>query len=531
MERNEAESLLRTAVGDSTVKFREGQWEAIDALVNQRRKMLVVQRTGWGKSSVYFISTRILRDIGAGPTLIVSPLLALMRNQIEAARRLGIRAETINSSNTSEWESVKGLVLQNKVDALLISLERLSNEGFIEDVLLPIADRIGLLVVDEAHCISDWGHDFRPDYRRIVGILQQMPPNMPVLGTTATANDRVTGSPSQWLEGWSHKKITCERIEALLNRGMTLALSVEKWKRSGLWVMTRSDNDYPQRIKDRLGPSKSPHILFGCGNRRLLQDDGNVLAVVGSRDADDIDLAYSRDLGKKAANSGWLVVSGGARGVDEAAMLGALDAEGTVIGALADSLLKTSLSKKYLRHLMDNNLVLVSPFNPESGFNVGNAMGRNKYIYCMSDAAVVVRSDTKGGTWRGAEENQKNNWVPIWVKHTDDGNHRIVQRGANWLPHCIDEVDLSTLTNAEKGTLEPPKPSANNGANHPNGVPDSFYGFFLLMAERECSDSPKTVEQLYKNGNSTKPNSGSGSIRPPKTIRLRNWRTPRAIGG
>ena len=310
-------------------------------------------------------------------------------------------------------------------------------------------------------------------------------------------SDLLTGNPSQWLEGWSNKRVTCERIEALLNRGMTLALSVEKWERSGLWVMTRSDEDYPQRIKDRLGPGKSPHILFGYGNRRLLQDSGSVLAVVGSRDADETDLAYSRNLGQKAANSGWSVVSGGARGVDEAAMLGALDAEGTVIGALADSLLKTSLSKKYLRHLMDNNLVLVSPFNPESGFNVGNAMGRNKYIYCLSDTAVVVRSDTKGGTWRGAEENQKNNWVPIWVKHTDDGNHRIVQRGANWLPNSIDEFDLSALTDTEKDAPEPPKPSTDNGAHPLNDISDmSFYDFFLRYAQRLCSDSPKTLDDF-----------------------------------
>ncbi len=311
-------------------------------------------------------------------------------------------------------------------------------------------------------------------------------------------SDLLTGNPSQWLEGWSHNRITCERIEALLNRGMALALSVEKWERSGLWVMTRSDPDYPQRMKDRLGRSKSPHILFGCGNRRLLQDHGNVLAVVGSRDADDIDLAYSRNLGKKAANSGWSVVSGGARGVDEAAMLGALDAEGTVIGALADSLLKTSLSKKYLRHLMDDNLVIVSPFNPEAGFNVGNAMGRNKYIYCLSDAAVVVRSDTKGGTWRGAEENQKNNWVPIWVKHTDDGNHRIVQRGANWLPQSIEDIDVSALIETPISLPEPVDPYTDNGANPANNIPGSFYEFFLLMAERECSASPKTIEQLYE---------------------------------
>ena len=311
-------------------------------------------------------------------------------------------------------------------------------------------------------------------------------------------SDLMTGNLSQWVEGWSHKRITCERIEALLNRGMTLALSVEKWERSGLWVMTRSDDDYPQRIKERLGPGKSPHILFGFGNRKLLEDDGNVLAVVGSRDADDTDLAYSRSLGRKAANSGWSVVSGGARGVDEAAMLGALDAEGTVIGVLADSLLKTSLSKKYLNHLLDDNLVLVSPFNPEAGFSVGNAMGRNKYIYCLSDAAVVVRSDTKGGTWRGAEENQKNNWVPIWVKHTDDGNHRIVQRGAKWLPQIIDEVNFSTLVEAPKATPESVAPSTDNGASPASGISGmDFYDFFLLKAEQECSDSPKTVDQLH----------------------------------
>jgi len=182
---------LRTAVDNTRAQFRKGQWEAIDALANRRQKILVVQRTGWGKSLVYFISTRILRDRGAGPTIIVSPLLALMRNQIEAARRLSICAETINSTNRNEWQRVQEQILANQVDAVLISPERLANEHFREEVLRPVADRVGLLVVDEAHCISDWGHDFRPDYRRLVNILQQMPPNMPLLGTTATANDRV----------------------------------------------------------------------------------------------------------------------------------------------------------------------------------------------------------------------------------------------------------------------------------------------------------------------------------------------------
>lgn len=186
-----AEALLRRAVGDPEAGFRDGQWEAIDALANHRRKLLVVQRTGWGKSSVYFISTRMLRNRGAGATVIVSPLLALMRNQIDAADRLGIRAETINSTNRNDWPKIKQSILGDRIDAVLVSPERLSNEAFVDEVLLPVADRIGLLVVDEAHCISDWGHDFRPDYRRLLGVLRQMPPNTPVLGTTATANNRV----------------------------------------------------------------------------------------------------------------------------------------------------------------------------------------------------------------------------------------------------------------------------------------------------------------------------------------------------
>lgn len=176
---------------DPAVDFRHGQWEAIDALVNRRERLLVVERTGWGKSTIYFIATRILRTNGLGPTLIVSPLLALMRNQIDAAERLGISALSINSTNRQMWPELQRSILADEADALLVSPERLANDEFVENVLLPIAGRIGMLVVDEAHCISDWGHDFRPDYRRLVNILQRMPDNMPILGTTATANNRV----------------------------------------------------------------------------------------------------------------------------------------------------------------------------------------------------------------------------------------------------------------------------------------------------------------------------------------------------
>ncbi|MDU9389925.1 RecQ family ATP-dependent DNA helicase [Pseudomonas sp. zfem002] len=200
MNRNEAERLLQKALNNNTSQFRDRQWESIDALVNHNKKLLVVERTGWGKSAVYFISTRILRDQGKGPTLIVSPLLALMRNQIAAAERLGIRAVTINSTNQQHWRAAKQAVQAGNVDCLLISPERLANDDFVENTLQPIADRIGLMVIDEAHCISDWGHDFRPDYRRIVNIMKFLPANTPVLCTTATANDRVVEDIRQQFE-------------------------------------------------------------------------------------------------------------------------------------------------------------------------------------------------------------------------------------------------------------------------------------------------------------------------------------------
>ncbi|MCI0464293.1 MAG: RecQ family ATP-dependent DNA helicase [Gemmataceae bacterium] len=183
--------LLRQAVGDPAADFRDGQWEAIEALVQHRARLLLVQRTGWGKSAVYFLSTRLLRDLGAGPTLLVSPLLALMRNQIDAAARLGVRAETVNSTNREDWGEVDRRLHANEIDVLVVSPERFANDEFLTGMLLPHAARVGLFVVDEAHCISDWGHDFRPDYRRIVRILERLPANVSVCTTTATANNRV----------------------------------------------------------------------------------------------------------------------------------------------------------------------------------------------------------------------------------------------------------------------------------------------------------------------------------------------------
>ena len=188
--RERAEAVLATLAGPSA-RLREDQWTAIHALVAERRRALVVQRTGWGKSAVYFVATALLRAEGAGPTVIVSPLLALMRNQIDAAARAGIRAATVNSANTSDWERTYAAVDAGEVDVLLVSPERLNNPDFRDRVLPRLTASAGMLVVDEAHCVSDWGHDFRPDYRRLRALIAELPEGIPVLATTATANDRV----------------------------------------------------------------------------------------------------------------------------------------------------------------------------------------------------------------------------------------------------------------------------------------------------------------------------------------------------
>lgn len=190
MQQEQARVLLRQMLG-ADAQFREGQWEAIDAAANRRERLLIVQRTGWGKSIVYFLAAKILRDAGAGPSLLVSPLLSLMRNQLLAAERIGIRAATIHSENLDQWEEVEAGLKANRIDLLMVSPERLGNAEFLHTVLPTVEGNLGMFVVDEAHCISDWGHDFRPDYRRMVRVLRVLPPGLPVLCTTATANNRV----------------------------------------------------------------------------------------------------------------------------------------------------------------------------------------------------------------------------------------------------------------------------------------------------------------------------------------------------
>jgi len=222
-----------------------------------------------------------------------------------------------------------------------------------------------------------------------------------------------------------------ERLMALLARGGALALSVEKWVNKGLWVMSRSDADYPQRLKTRLGRT-APPLLYGAGNRQLLEQGG--LAILGSRNSAARALAFTRRIAGMCARQGMPVLSGAARGVDSEAMQAALDAGGVVVGVLADSLLKAAVGRNYRQAVRNGNLVLVSACDPEAGFTVGNAMGRNKYIYALSDYALVVSAALgEGGAWSGAVKNLAKRWVPLFVWIDDEslpGNQRLRDMGA-----------------------------------------------------------------------------------------------------
>ncbi len=234
------------------------------------------------------------------------------------------------------------------------------------------------------------------------------------------------------LEQWQDpkRKVTAERLQYLLGRGMAMGQAIEKWQSAGIWILTRSDSEYPVRLKKRLGEA-APAVLFGVGQKALLNAGG--LAVVGSRKIGNTESRFTEVVAKQAAAEGLNLVSGGARGVDETAMLAALEIEGTTVGILANDLFKSALSGKWRKHLKSEQLALVSPFYPEARFQVGSAMGRNKHIYCLSDYALVVRSEQgSGGTWAGAIENLKKQWAPLFVACPSDadGNAALIEMGA-----------------------------------------------------------------------------------------------------
>ena len=297
-----------------------------------------------------------------------------------------------------------------------------------------------------------------------------------------TPADLTTGDLAKRLVGWTDKDVSLQRLTALLDRGTALGLSMDRWERSGLWVMVRSDADYPQRLKSKLS-IQSPPILFGCGNRELLADGISTLAVVGSRNTTNENIDYSQEVGRLAAEKEFLVVSGGAKGVDEAAMLGALKAEGTAIGVLADGLLKGALSAKYHSHLMNDDLALISPFNPEADFNSGLRMSRNKLIYCLSTFALVVHAELgNGGTWTGALENLDHNWAHLWVKKdtSSRGNWALAGQPDAGQVESLDKVgdlfDHYRSSEKEMGVFE----------------------YFLKRIRPFCSERPRTRDELIQ---------------------------------
>lgn len=268
------------------------------------------------------------------------------------------------------------------------------------------------------------------------------------------------------LGDWNDAKVPATRIAQLLERSAALAMSVERWQRAGLWIISRSDTAWPRRLRARNGMT-APPILFGVGNPALLQAGG--VAIVGARDVDGADVDFTGRLGATVAGQAANVVSGGARGVDEAAMLGALAVEGTALGVLADSLLRAATSSRYRKFLMDGNLALTSPFNPEAGFSVANAMARNKYVYCLADAAVVIASaKDKGGTWAGATENLRHGWAPLWVKPDTvyPGNAELLRQGGMPLPD-LESLEVAALAAASStrttatGLLDDPPEAAD----------------------------------------------------------------------
>ncbi len=315
------------------------------------------------------------------------------------------------------------------------------------------------------------------------------------------------------LTEWKDPSVTLPRIESLLERGGALGLALERWQRVGLWVITRADEDYPERLKQRLR-SHAPPVLFGCGDKKILKHGG--LAVVGSRDANENDLIFTDYIGSKAAEQGYAIVSGGARGVDQRAMFSALQNDGKAIGVLADSLLRSATSAKYRNSLLSGNLVLVSPNNPDLGFDVGKAMSRNRYIYCLGDAAIIISSRAgKGGTWNGALEGVKEGWVPVWVKpssYTASGNSDLVAHGAHWLPDVLDSID-SLLIGPPAASFNGTPPVA--GSLFDGGVASSE----VALEQPTMAQSPQSTSEVSAaDSEITETQSAAGVYQVPSDI-------------
>ena len=299
---------------------------------------------------------------------------------------------------------------------------------------------------------------------------------------------------SNLVKKWEDKKITSSRVEGLLGRKGILGFEIEKWERAGIWISTICDSDYPGKLKQRLGDN-TPPVLFGCGDKSLLKQKS--IAVVGSRKTDENKEKYSRKIVNTLVEQGYCVVSGGAKGIDQCAMMAALEKGGYAVGVLAENLLRSTTLSAFRGFIKSGNLVLISRVNPESGFSKGNAMDRNKYIYCLSEAAIVVESGDggQGGTWHGADENLRAPWkIPVLAKK--DGNAKLVENaGAYWLTGEIVE-NLGKFIENLPSEVEKQEALQVETVSEPSG---SMYEVFLRkLAELATSNTDLKEDEIAK---------------------------------
>jgi len=320
--------------------------------------------------------------------------------------------------------------------------------------------------------------------------------------------DLLTTEGKDWVFHHINTDLNPQRIIQLLERGAMLAVAVENWTSKGLWILSRSDDAYPQRLKQKL-KHLAPPILYGVGNQNLLSAGG--LAVVGSRDIDDEAVEYTQRIAEKCAEQGIQIVSGGAKGVDQTAMLAAISSGGKSVGILADSLIKAAVAKNYREGLREGRVALISPYDPSAGFNVGNAMNRNKYIYALADHALVISSSyEEGGTWAGAtEELKRDNRIPVWVRLEGDvpqGNHQLVKLGAMpfplqpWNRKILDLLAEATqihITEIEENTSEQLVSSASNQPTiqlNADALPKNAYEAVLPLLLHHLSEPKRDKE-------------------------------------
>lgn len=303
------------------------------------------------------------------------------------------------------------------------------------------------------------------------------------------------------LERWQDpkNKITTERLQSLLSRGASMAFALEGWAKQGIKVLTRANKDYPKKIHKKIGDHRPP-VFFAIGNLELLNKSG--IGFVGSRSIDTNDQEFTQHKAQLAAKQGYVIVSGGAKGADQAAMLAALEQGGESIGILAESLLKAAASKVFREGLQNNRLLLLSSFYPEAGFNTGNAMARNKYIYALSDAAIVVKSDhSKGGTWAGATENLKKNWTPIWVRNSEhQGNQELIKLGAHPMQDDFSDFNsavtapMSTVPTSEASTTRKSTENTKTGDLFGNTAPTSTTASTANEAPNATDEPPTEIK-------------------------------------